>query len=241
MKNGQLYKEFGRLSPPVSQEFEVSFSDAIIGSNYRFSYIPLLHNSRKHAIQTSEIVTYVGGHKYSLSDVAIYIDDNDKTDDILNSDAPYLYSNPGASESIVLVNFSVDHATYTTPYSNLERCYPFISGAYLMVVPPIYQKPIYQDIIYEEPAPLGAAATYPNCSYAMADYLKGVYNTTPASRKDHRYFDETTIDLSNEVLSGIVTGDSNWHVYLIIEDEFLQRSAFCVTNLGDNYKIPFRR
>lgn len=242
LKNGKEYKKLGRISGPYDELYSMDFSDAKIGSYYGFSYNPLLHDSRSNLSLESEKITYVKGHKYSLSDVSITIDDVDKTEDIRTSEKPYLYASPGAANSVVEVTFSADHLTWAPAYPATDHwSYPVISGAYLIFVSPVYQYPITNGIAYEEPVPVGYPATYSNGSYAMASYLLDLYDATAASLKDYRSYGGTTVELAGETLSGIISSDGDWQIYLIIEDEFNQSSAFCVSNLARNYNIPFRR
>lgn len=242
LKNGQLYKTLGTLNYPVSRTYPLDFSDAVAGTNYRFNYVPSLFSSKKLPEQTSEILTYVRGHKYSLSDVTISIDGSDKTDEIRDSEKGYVYVSPGASSATIDVTYSISHANWTEAYpSNLERTYPVISGAYLMITPLLYLPPIWQGGIAEEPPPVGSSATYPNCSYYFVDQLLNIWDNVAAARRDYQAYGGTTIDLTGETLSVDIEQNGKWHIYLIVEDEFLQGSAWNITNIRDNYNITFGR
>lgn len=215
------------------------------GDTVNVTYKPLYYDSRgTYDLLDTEIITKVKGHKCYLDDVFILINGVDKTNDITRSKEPYLYLDPGAASTTIELQCDVLHEEFSSEAypSSLQRVYPIISKTYMMLVPPIY--PLIQDSLgvrlREEP-PLSAPTTYPNNSYILGDRLVNIYNITVAGQRDSNTHGGTTIELNSESLTAAVTKTGPYQIYLIVEDEFGQRSAWCITNISDNYQIPFRR
>lgn len=214
------------------------------GESINATYRPLYFDSRgpDDAVST-EIVTKVKGHKYHLDNVSILIGGVDKTAEIAAAERPYLYVAPGSGSVPIEVQADILHEDFAIEAypSSLENVYPVIAKTYLMVVPRVYFNTEDESgAILREVPPLNAPTTYPNNSYALGTLLLNTYASTAAGQKDENTHGGTTIELSSESLSAEVTSSAAYQIYLIVEDEFGQTSAWCMTNVVDNYSMPFR-
>lgn len=239
-------------STPLSETFAIGMENFKRGDYLSVSYMPLYLGSRGPSSRpVSQKVTYVKWHKYHVDNVEIWIDGLNKTDDITNSKDPYLYVSPGAGSVQVGVVFDIGHETFSNEAypSTLTRVYPIIENTYMMVVPKTYYPPyrpvvlcgVNRQIPLLETPPVGSAATYPNCTHDMADLLYNRYTTTNANFRATSAPAGSQIELSGETLTAAAVTTGQYHIFLVVEDEFGQRSAWCLTNVHDKYRIPFRR
>lgn len=232
------------LRSDVTGTFSADATTINKGETINATYRPLYFDSRgsDDSIST-EIVTKVSGHKYHLDNVSILIGGVDKTYDIFASEKPYLYLAPASGSVPIEVQADILHENFDVEAypTTLENVYPVIAKTYLMVVPRIYFKTAERGARLLEQPPLNAPLTYPNGSNTLSTLLLQTYASTAAGQKDENTHGGTTIEISSESLSASVMSSDAYQIYLIVVDEFGQKSSWCITNVVDNYAIPFRR
>jgi hypothetical protein len=246
MKNDQqqsLIPSYIGTDALLNDTIVVDITNAIKGDVIYINYKPMLFGSRSPEVsKSSEKVTVVKGHKYHLENVKIWVDSIDVTQQISESSSPWMYINPGSGIDVG-IEVDIKHETFASEAypSNLERVYPLIKYTYLLVTKAKdpFQPKEDNIILKESPPANGFPLTYPNCSYEMANRLHTLYES--ATLTDSNSYSGTDVELDNEALETTVVDDGNYQIYLIVEDQFEQRSAWCITNIKEDYKIPFRR
>jgi hypothetical protein len=235
-KNGSLMTQLPSYigDTPLTALLPIQTTNLIKGDAVSVKYRPLYFDSRgPDVLDSSREITYVNGHMYHISNLQIYIDGTDRTTSIANSSKPYVYVDSGGTAQID-ISVDIDHETF--PYeaypSNLERVYPIISNTYLMAIPKIHYPRRFEKI-----PPVGSPLTYPNCNQALYAILKAKYGVS--SFTDTNVHGGTTISLSGESFTVTVTEGGDYHIYLLVEDEYGQGSAWCLTNMSKYYRIPF--
>lgn len=232
------------LTGPTTGTIAVSTSNMIKGDWKAVQYRPLYQGSKGSDLESRRI-TFVGGHKYHLENVEIWIDGYDKTSEITAASEPWLYIKTTGNISVGIVA-DIKHEDFgdREAYSNLDLVYPMINKTYMMVVPrssiprssSSFVQGVQRRTVYEEVPPVGLA--YPNCGYIMANRLQQRWDSTAALNKASGVYG-SIIEKDGESLTAAVDTDGEYHIFLIVEDEFSQRSVWCITNPKNNFRIPF--
>ncbi len=234
------------LDSPLTGTLTRTMSGLNKGDWISFLYTPLYQNSRGSPVESRRI-TYVKGHKYHLENVEIWVDGYDKTAEISETSTGWLYIKTGGNISVGIVA-DIKHEDFPNEaYSTLTNVYPKIAKTYMMVVPATYpprsESALVQGrlftTVYEEIPPAGSPPAYPNCGYTMANRIYQRWTTTDALNKASGVYG-AVVEITGETLTAAVDTDGQYHIYLIVEDEFEQRSAWCITNIAKNYRVPFR-
>lgn len=194
-------------------------------------------------VKNTNRVYMVKGHRFSLHDVEIYLNSSDVTSRIKN-ESPYIFIDTDGSVQID-IKYRVEHENWDEyPGASMYNIYPYIKNIYCFAKKAqnysVVENNPYENITWYSAPPNNVAETYPNHTEAFGQYLKGQY--TNASFKDSDSGSSTTVrlDVGDKDLQFNITESNKYQFFLIIEDEFDQYSTFCITNIKNNYNIPFK-
>jgi len=226
------------------------------------SYVPRVHGVRAlpGTIETTHEVTSVVGHKFSPSDIAVSFSGaagwEDVTTSVQNGTLLFYGS---LSELNVRVTFALDHEVWPGRADLTDdQIYPYIKNMYLFAVKGAHRpssKVINSygnsiPVVYKEIPPNTAVPlTYPNHTIAFGDRLKLVYNNILSQIPSQTVVETPGDTTLTSFIAGVynleiaIPDPGEYTLYVIIEDEFDQRSCFCATNITStdvtSYKIPF--
>jgi hypothetical protein len=224
------------------------------------SYEPRLKDARgiPGDVATTHEVTCVRGHKFSLSNAVIEFNGDsgwvDVTDRLGAGNILFYNSIPDLD---VRVTFQLNHETWPGRAELSDyQIYPYIKnirmfaslGASTPVSRVVDPYGAQEPIPYEAVPPLqGVPLTYPNHTQEFATSLMRRYNSmltqNPGMTDVITPGDTTLVEFAAGTYLPEITipEPGEYQLWIIIEDEFDQRSCFCLTNLSNRYKIPFRR
>lgn len=252
-KNGVLQTTLSSygLTDATSATIIGSLENAIKGDYISIGYRPLYRGARgPEEPYESRRITQVSGHMYYLENVKIWVDGLDKTDEITDQTSTWLYIKPGATDIPIGITFDVKHEDFAQEaYADLTKVYPTITDAYMFVTKVISNPRTQPSIVngqtvvtrYEKVPPNNSPSTYPNCTQLKGEQLFTKYSEVLATDSDYTDTNSHSgdIELTGESLSAVVKEDGKYQVYVIIKDQFSQWSAWCITNVHNNYRIPF--
>lgn len=198
---------------------------------YIDSTISLQNTSRKYEYSSDPIV-YCKGHKYSISDVTVTQDSLDITDKFSESNITYILS-PVESSIDIGCTFSLSHEQWNTGLDDIKT-YPKIKTISLAAVS-ITNLPSI-NIKYKEEDINKINTTYPNCKssfgYAVLA-LSSFIHSDDVSSSNFTELTDYTISITIDV-------SGRYYLFIVITDEFEQKSVFCITNVSRYYHIPFK-
>jgi len=253
---GPIYQgaQYQRFDDNLTTTANISLSmkQCLRGEHLRIAYTPKIHQLPGLGPQSTEAVTMVGGHKYRVENVIVRLDGTDQTNNIRTTDG-YLYIKESGTPVAIQVNCNIINEewpnTYAPYLSTPELIYPTISKVYFLVINTL-SNPRTRTLTFGrinttiqfEQLVLGTPATYSNASQAYGILLRTHINSPPSG------FDAfsqeitpaiNTVGITNQQFTVNVDKAGVYQAYLLIEDEYQQFSSFCVSNIANNYNIPF--
>lgn len=222
----------------------ISSRDLAKGDYVQMRYKPMLFDKKGLAeAQYTDAVSYVKGHRYIIPDntgaMNIYFDSSGTYTTTRNSliydGKPYIYVDTSAGGSMnVKVTLDLEHEDWALEPSRLSMnaydVYPTISSVYLYATPPFTM----QQKNWEEPEL--RYKTYPNVSYDGATRLFNYFVSQGyPSGLVNPAVNSTSLSSQDIILS--ITKSGPYMLWLMVEDEYIQRSMFCLTNLY-TFKAP---
>lgn len=225
----------------TSEAFSIDL-DSCSKGDYAFVKWNEKLNDRPFLDFKTAIVSYVGGHRYTIGGTPkIYLDGVDKTDAIFNSKEGYVDINPDGNVIIKVSGFNINHENFSEHDRDEDNVptdsnrYPLIDKLYLMIVPKQIWPIFYGTSVYLENPPVGAPITYPNGTsafYSRLDELAGANKT-----------DQTinAIEITNGSIQKTITTAKDYQIFLVVKDEFSQYSIYHITsNLTENNQKTYR-
>lgn len=222
------------------------------------TYEPRLKDSRgvSGTTRSSEKVSCVKYHKFHINEVAIEFNGDSGWTDVTSQIATgSLIFYETVSDLDIRVTFSVDHETWPGRselsdhqiYPYIKRMFTFITQGMASPSPNFIHPYEHSAIQYKTLVPLaGVAETYPNHTEAFGTLIKNKFlnisGNYPTMISGILPGDTTLTSFaaSTHTFNMTISEPGEYQIYLIIEDEFDQRSCFCLTNIAGNYNIPFR-
>jgi hypothetical protein len=193
-------------SVPMNATIGTVLSDLKTGSYFFYSWTENLNGISFN--KSTPFYSFVKDHRYIISDVAIYLDDIDRTDDIFNTG--YIHRSLGAASVNVKVEYSVTHEDFTVFNRSGDAIlddstrYPVILNVYLIAVEKQKWATRYQGKI-----PTTVPKTYPNNDYGIAFYSH--LSTKAYLKKTEAYGSD--ISLSSVTIDDDITDDGDYQLF----------------------------
>lgn len=262
IKSGQTLslKGFGQSTGTLKTYSSSSLSR---GMGVHYSYVPKLYGLKPNRTGTTvnestNIVTYCKGHKYSIDNVELYTGISGSYSSNLLSNfgtyaSTYNYVDVTNNYMDFKVTFDLDHENWQLLDGRKNyvesNVYPCVSAIYVYTFADLIWNNITKD--YKElfqPVIGDNTLTYPNVTGTKGfgkfwwNYLvdNSLYPDGDASLyATGIYLPGTSSSLSSQDIILSIYKSGRYRIYLTVEDEFGQFSEFCLTNPTNYYNFPF--